>query len=129
MDGENDTVQASVPEHLKNMSKEEIVSCIEKYLQENFRKQITMGEISDRLGFAPDYLSHLFKKYHNESPIRYLTNLRIHYARQLLIRHPELEVSIIGEMSGYPDPVYFSKVFKKNTGIWPSQYRSEKGAK
>ena len=105
LDGENDTVQASVPEHLKNMSKEEIVSCIEKYLQENFRKQITMGEISDRLGFAPDY------------------------ARQLLIRHPELEVSIIGEMSGYPDPVYFSKVFKKNTGIWPSQYRSEKGAK
>ena len=128
LDGENETVQASVPEHLKNMSKEEIVSCIEKYLQENFRRQITMGEISDRLGFAPDYLSHLFKKYHNESPIRYLTNLRIHYARQLLIRHPELEVSIIGEMSGYPDPVYFSKVFKKNTGIWPSQYRSEKGA-
>ena len=113
MDGENETVQASVPEHLKNMSKEEIVSCIEKYLQENFRKQITMGEISDRLGFAPDYLSHLFKKYHNESPIRYLTNLRIHYARQLLIRHPELEVSIIGEMSGYPDPVYFSKSFNR----------------
>lgn len=129
LDSENKTVQASVPEHLKSMSKEEIASCVEKYLHENFRKQISMGEISEKLGFAPDYLSHLFKKYHKESPIRYLTSLRINYARQLLIRHPELDVSIIGEMSGYPDPVYFSKVFKKNTGIWPSQYRSENGDK
>ncbi len=60
-----------------------------------------MGDISDKLGFAPDYLSHLFKKYHGESPVRYLTGLRINYAKQLLIRQPDLEVAVIGEMSGY----------------------------
>lgn len=127
LDSENDMFQASVPEHLKTLGKKEIADCVEKYLKENFQKQISMGDISDKLGFAPDYLSHLFKKYHDESPVRYLTALRINYAKQLLIRQPDLDVAVIGEMSGYPDPVYFSKVFKKNTGMWPSQYRAEGG--
>ena len=116
-----------IRDSLKTMGKEEIAGCVEKYLKENFQKQISMGDISDKLGFAPDYLSHLFKKYHGESPVRYLTGLRINYAKQLLIRQPDLEVAVIGEMSGYPDTVYFSKVFKKNTGMWPSQYRAEGG--
>lgn len=124
-DSDNRTVSANVPEHLKSLEKKEIADCIEKYLQKNFQKPLSLGDISDALGFTPDYLSHLFKKYHNESPIRYLTTLRINYAKQLLIRQPDLDIAVIGEMSGYSDSVYFSKVFKKNTGMWPRQFRTE----
>lgn len=104
------------------MSKEQIADCVEQYLKENFTKQISLGNISDKLGYSPDYLSHLYKKQKNSSPIKYLTALRMNHAKHLLLHHPELDIETIGAMSGYPDPVYFSRAFKKQTGCYPSQF-------
>lgn len=122
LDSQQEKVASSVPEHLKNMTKEQIANCVEQYLKENFTQQITLGDISKKLGFSPDYLSHIYKKQKNSSPIKYLTTLRINHAKHLLLNHSELDIESIGQMSGYPDPVYFSKVFKKQTGLYPSQF-------
>lgn len=109
-------------DNMQIMSKEQIADCVEQYLKENFTRQISLGEISDNMGFSADYLSHIYKKQKNFSPIKYLTLLRINHARHLLLNHPELDMETVGEMSGYPDPAYFSKVFKKQTGVYPSQF-------
>lgn len=126
LDSQKEKVASSVPENLKNMTKEQIANCVEQFLKENFTQQITLGDISKKLGFSPDYLSHIYKKQKNCSPIKYLTALRINHAKHLLLNHRELDIESVGQMSGYPDPVYFSKVFKKQTGLYPSQFSKDK---
>ena len=118
-----DTAAFSIDPH--SLSKEEISNIAEAYLRENFKKDISLGELADKLGFTPDYISKIFKKYKSESPIKYITRLRINEAKQLLINHPELDIKKIGELAGYNDPFYFSRVFKANTDLYPSEYRSQ----
>lgn len=128
LDSRKEEMFSQVPENVKGMSKQMIADCLEQYLKENFAKQISLKDISDKLGFSPDYLSHLFKKQKNSSPIKYLTTLRINHAKHLLTNHPELDMEAVGQMSGYPDPIYFSKAFKKQTGVYPSHFSREASA-
>ncbi|NBI92487.1 response regulator [Lachnospiraceae bacterium] len=122
LDGKKDEISAFGQKNLQIMSKEQIADCVEQYLKENFSKQISLKDISEKMGFSADYLSHLYKKQKNSSPIKYLTSLRINHAKHLLANYPDLDMETIGEMSGYPDPAYFSKAFKKQTGVYPSQF-------
>ncbi len=117
----NHTAVFSADPH--SLSKEEISNITEVYLRENFKKDISLSEVADKLGFTSDYISRTFKKYKNESPIKYITRLRINEAKQLLINHPNIDIKKVGELSGYSDPFYFSRVFKSNTGLYPSEYR------
>jgi two-component system response regulator YesN len=55
--------------------------------------------------------------------VRYLRDLRIAQARRLLESRPSLEIKQIGEGVGYPDPGYFSRVFKQAVGVSPLEYR------
>jgi len=119
----NDTLALSIDPH--SLSKEDISNITEAYLRANFKKEISLGELADKLGFAPDYISKVFKKYKNESPIKYVTKLRINEAKQLLSNHPTLDIKKIGELVGYNDPFYFSRVFKSNTDVYPSEYRMQ----
>lgn len=122
LDSQTNEVTSILSKNSIAMSKEQIADCVEQYLKENFSRQISLGAISEKMGFSADYLSHLYKNKKNSSPIKYLTALRINHAKHLLVNHPDLDVETIGQMSGYPDPVYFSKAFKKQTGVYPSQF-------
>ncbi|WP_069999672.1 response regulator transcription factor [Cellulosilyticum sp. I15G10I2] len=115
------TAALSVDVH--TLSKEEISNLIEVYLHENFKKEISLSELAHKLGFTSDYLSRVFKKYKQESPIKYITKLRINEAKQLLINYPDLDIKKVGELVGYNDAFYFSRVFKTNTNLYPSEYR------
>ena len=57
--------------------------------------------------------------------MQYLINLKIERAKELLTEDNQLMIKDIAEIVGYPDPYYFSKVFKKKVGCWPSEYKSE----
>ncbi|MGN0322628.1 MAG: response regulator [Oliverpabstia sp.] len=103
-----------------------IFELLEKYLQENYRDDISFQELADRFGFTQEYLGRIFKKYAGETPSKYLTRLRINEAKRLLLKHPDMEIQKIGELVGYKDGFYFSRVFKNSTGIQPSEYRNQK---
>ena len=64
------------------------------------------------------------QKYTGETPSKYLTKLRMNEAKRLLVGKPEMEIQKIGEMVGYKDGFYFSRVFKSYTGIQPSEFRN-----
>jgi two-component system response regulator YesN len=68
------------------------------------------------------YLSDLFKKETGSSFSSYLSNVRIDQSKDLL-RQVDLKTQDIAEMVGYNNSRYFIKVFKKNTGMTPSEYR------
>jgi AraC-like DNA-binding protein len=65
---------------------------------------------------------HKFKDLTGMTPIEYLTQIRINEAKFLLSNSP-LNVAEISSIVGYDDPLYFSRVFKKVTGISPKNYK------
>ncbi len=108
---------------------EESPACIAKalkdYLCKHFNESINLNMISSNLGYSPSHLTRLFQRYYDMSPIRFLTAQRIRKARYYLKYRPECTIHQIGEMAGYEDPGYFSRVFKKETGISPLEYREK----
>jgi two-component system response regulator YesN len=101
----------------RDYSPEEIVSFIELFMKENFSQEINLNA---------SYLSKIYKKYREETPLKYLLNLRINRAKHLLLNNPELEIKTVGELVGYPDQFYFSRIFKHLTGKSPTEFRDGK---
>ena len=87
-------------------------------------KDWTIELLAAKLNISPYYLSHLFKDYTGQSFTQYLTDFRIEKAVELM-RVPEYSLSQIGEMVGYDDPNYFSRVFKKKKGINARDFRKQ----
>lgn len=74
------------------------------------------------MGFNATYFSTLFKKETGQNFMDYLTELRISKAKELLCGE-ELSVQDVAEQVGYRDLKYFSRLFKKLTGVSPSDYK------
>lgn len=83
-----------------------------------------IGDASGSSGYSADHLRRLFKKEMGMTPNDYLTHLRIDHARRLLALsdHGGYTIKQIALMSGFQDPYYFSRLFKKMTGSSPSEY-------
>ena len=96
------------------------------YIQEHYMEEIDMGSIAEDMGFSAAYLSKIFKRYTGLTPIKMLTDLRIHQAKKLLLE-TDKTIQEIGAKVGYPDQFHFSKTFRKIVGINPSGYRNSRG--
>ncbi|MBR1690231.1 MAG: helix-turn-helix domain-containing protein [Oscillibacter sp.] len=87
-------------------------------------KNWTIEGLASDLKISPYYLSHLFKEHTGKTFTDYLAERRIERAIELM-QQPALTLAQIGEMVGYPDQNYFSRVFKKRSGISARQYRKQ----
>ncbi|MBR3607177.1 MAG: response regulator [Lachnospiraceae bacterium] len=95
-----------------------------KYIQENFTTDISSQTLAEELSLNACYIGQLLKKETGTTLPQYLNELRINYAKELLIT-TEMGINEIGETCGYQDYFYFIKKFKKNTGKTPSAFRQE----
>ncbi|MEC0226535.1 response regulator [Paenibacillus alba] len=102
---------------------QELMHQIAEYMKSNFTEFINIEDISQRYHFTPAYLSKSFKKYYGEAPLKFLIKLRIEEAKRLIQEHPNYDIGKIGEIVGYSDQHYFSRIFKNSTGKSPSEYR------
>jgi AraC-like DNA-binding protein len=85
--------------------------------------RLSVGWIGQSLQSSPDYLSALFRKAKGHSIAAHITERRMGVARNLLVSST-LNVAQISQASGYDDPSYFTRVFRKETGLAPRQYRA-----
>lgn len=100
-------------------------SIIEKakaYIDEWYRKDISLDDVSRQMNLSPYYFSKLFKEETGENFIEYLTRLRINKAKILLMDKEKSMKEICAEV-GYSDPNYFSRIFKKSVGVTPTEFR------
>lgn len=108
----------------KHTSKnDKIVLDIKRIISEEYMTEISVNKIAQSVFLSPNYISLIFKKETGVTITDYLTNIRIEKAKELL-KDADLLIQQVSEMVGYEDASYFSKVFKKNTGIHPVRYRS-----
>ncbi len=93
------------------------------YLQNNFRQPVTLKEVAEAVHVNPSYLSRTFKKEFGISFSSYLTKLRLENAKHYLANSQE-NIKCISFESGFKNPTYFHTVFKKNTGVSPTDFRN-----
>ncbi len=90
-----------------------------------YNPDLNVTFIAHRLGCSPDYLSAFFHKQTGETLIHYLHRQRMSGAIEMLGRH-ELSISEISWACGYADAGYFTRVFRKHTGMTPQAYRQQR---
>ncbi len=108
----------------KERQADSVVDKARKYIEENYDRDISLDDVSRSVDISPFYFSKLFKDSTGSTFIEYLTNLRINKAREL-IEEGELTMKEIGMQVGYADANYFSRTFKKNVGVTPTDYREK----
>ncbi|MBR5422133.1 MAG: response regulator [Lachnospiraceae bacterium] len=94
------------------------------YISDNYSKELSLDDVSRVVNISPYYFSKLFKEATGENFIEYLTNLRIEKAKELL-SGSELSMKEICAQCGWQDPNYFSRTFKKNVGLTPTEYKEK----
>ncbi|AZN39918.1 AraC family transcriptional regulator [Paenibacillus albus] len=108
-----------------NLSKENMhVLQAVQYIQHQYMHDFQISELADRLGFNRSYFCSIFKKHMKVSPKQYLMNIRISRACELM-KHSDLNISEIARSTGFNDPLYFSKIFKKLRSHSPHVYKSQ----
>lgn len=98
------------------------IRTVKQYIQQNYMKPITLKEISSLAGFNDSYFSSLFKKESGKNFSEYLSEVRMNKAKDLL-KETNLCIADICQTVGYNDLKYFTKNFKKFTGLKPNEYR------
>lgn len=98
------------------------VTDVIRYIQQNYRNNITLQAAANAVHLTSAYLSYIFHKETDVTFSDYLQNCRISHAKELLAGTGE-SIREIAELVGYNDYRHFSKVFKKMTGMTPQEYR------
>ena len=97
-----------------------------EYIKENYYRHIPLEEIAQITYMSKTYLSTLFKKETGYSISEYINGIRVDRARSLLV-NSDIAIVEIARMCGFEDQSYFTKVFRKTTGITPKKCRESRG--
>ena len=83
---------------------------------------ISMQDVAQTMNYSEAYFSKLFKQCFQKNFTAYLTEFRVNEAKRQL-RQPTINVKDVGKAVGYADSNYFTKVFRRITGMSPTEYR------
>lgn len=93
-----------------------------EYIRKNYRNKLTIDDIAQAVYLSPCYVSRIFKQGLGCTLMEYLTQVRVEEAKAML-KDPKYNVMQVAEESGFEDPGYFTRVFKKLEGVTPSRYK------
>ena len=116
-----DINKLTVQQGQKHISKD-LVEML-KYIEKNLSRTIREEDVADYCHYSVTYFSKFFHKTIGVSFRDYLTLKRINLAKQLLVNDRKEKISFIAFQCGYNDVSYFSRIFKKKTGMSPVAYR------
>ncbi|GIK75540.1 MAG: hypothetical protein BroJett021_45280 [Chloroflexota bacterium] len=95
---------------------------IATYIVDHYTAPITREEIANAMQVSDDYVSRVFRKETGMTPWQFLNRYRIIQAQKLLLT-TDLTITEVGDRVGFSDPAYFIRVFHRETGKSPQQYR------
>ncbi|MFF2445534.1 response regulator [Neobacillus sp. NPDC058068] len=103
---------------------ERLVLSGKSFINANYMNPISLKDVSKRAHLTEHYFGQIFKSTTGESFLNFLTRIRMEKACQLL-KNPNLKFYEISQQVGYNDPKYFTKMFHKNYGLTPKEFRKQ----
>lgn len=94
------------------------------YIQLNLNQELSVTFLAERANLHTDYFSRLFQQYTGERPVKYIQEKRIERAQYLMVT-TQMTYSEIATQTGFENVFYFSKIFKKITGMSPGNYKKQ----
>ncbi|MBC1442650.1 helix-turn-helix transcriptional regulator [Listeria seeligeri] len=117
-------ITAKVLENKKTSSYSDVIEKTIEYLEKSIHTSVSLDKLSEVCFLSKSRLCILFKKETGKSIITYFNLLKITKAKEL-ISYSDKNISEISEILGFKNLQYFSKVFRKNTGLCPTKYREQ----
>ena len=108
---------------LKPTSQNGLISDTVDYIEAHFKENISIDQIASAVGVTKEYLCYVFKREMGQTIVRFLTSIRLGYAKELLEEYPDKKACEVAKLCGYESASYFGKVFKENIGVTPDEYR------
>ncbi|MCQ5128362.1 response regulator [Butyricicoccus faecihominis] len=105
-----------------------LIRSVKAYIAQHYAEELSLESLAGQVYLSPSYLSKLFKREVGENLSTYVQNVRIEEAKTLLLT-TGLKTYEVAERVGIPDPVYFSRIFKKLTGVKPKDFRQAESEK
>lgn len=103
---------------------DKIAEMVREYVMEHYKERITLGQAAEALNISQGCLSTAFKKQSGESFTNYVSAIKIEKAKELIASHQYMMYEV-SDLLGFDTPFYFSKVFKKVTGMSPKEYEAQ----
>lgn len=94
------------------------------FFNENYNRDINIEEYASSRGMSVSWFIRNFKKYTGQTPMQFIVSLRINNA-QILLENTEYSINEISSIVGYENQLYFSRLFRKQKGYSPTQYRKK----
>ena len=104
---------------------EKYVRPVLQLIEAHYMEDLTADQLCQQVYISPQYLSRLFVRYLGCSVYEYLTSYRITKAKELLLTRRERKIQELGRDVGYTDSSHFIVMFRKLTGMTPSQFRKQ----
>ena len=93
-----------------------------RYFNEHYSEQISIEDYAESRNMSVSWFQRNFKQIVNHSPMQYILTIRMNNAASLL-ESSDYSMAEISTIVGYDNPLYFSRLFKKQKGVSPSEYR------
>lgn len=106
-------------------SERKLVGAAIHYIKDHIAEKLTVDDIAASVGLSKYYFLREFKRLTGFTPVSYINILRCEYAKELL-RNGKYKVREVAVMCGFENDSYFANVFKKHTGMLPSQFLTER---
>lgn len=113
-----------VEHNLKNQKINPAIEQAIRFFNEHYADEIQMNEYASEHHLSVSWFTRCFKHHTGQPPTQYLLSLRIQNAKSLL-ENSTYNISEIASAVGFHDPLYFSRLFKKQVGISPEHYRNQ----
>ena len=104
----------------------DIVYKVMEYVKSNYASKITLDDVAKHVYLSRSYLSSVFKEETGYSLFNYINRVRVEKSKLYLLDN-SISLVDVAAMCGFEDQSYFTKVFKKATGVSPKKYRDSRG--
>ncbi len=110
---------------LRDIKNKEVIYRVLTYINENYANKLKLADLAENVFLSSSYLSRVIKSETGKNFTTLLGEVRVEKSKELL-RNTDLSLVDIATSVGFDDQSYFTKVFKKTTGIPPKKYRQER---